>query len=176
MKKITTILILPILLLAAPDRPKPKLPPELKARAEAIHDQVKTGELTHEQAKQKLKQLSEDNKPDKKKPAKDKPEKTDKPKVDRPKPDDKKRPRPELSDELKQKVAELKQKRETLAAAHKELRDKLKEASTEDREALIKEFKETNKEQHEAIKQQSKQIKQEIRETIETGVKRTSDI
>jgi len=160
MKKITTILLIPTLLLAAPDRPKPKLSPELKAQADAIHEQVKSGELTHEQAKQKLKQLLEDNKPE----------------VDKPKLGDKKKPRPELSDELKQKVAELKQKRETLAAAHKELRDKLKEASKEDRDALIKEFKEANKEQHEAIKQQSKQIKEEIRETIETGDKRTSDI
>ena len=170
MKKLITLLLLPVAFSLAKDKPRPKLPPDLKQQADAIHQQVKAGELTHEQAKDKLKQLLEDNKPDNKKPAKDKPG------IDKPKPGDKKKPRPELSDELKQKVTELKQKRQALAAAHKELRDQLKDASKEDREELIKQFKEANKEQHEAIKQQAKQIKQEIRESVETGDKRTSDI
>ena len=169
MKKITTILLIPTLLLAAPDSPKPELSPELKAQADAIHEQINSGELTHKQAKQKLKQLLEDNKPDKEELAKDKPE-VDKPEVD------KKKLRPELSDELKQQVAELKQKRQALADAHKELREQLKDVSKEDREELIKQFKEANKEQHLAIKQQTKEIKKQIRETVETGDTRTSDI
>lgn len=170
MKKLITLLLIPIAFAFTKEKPRLKLPPELKQQADAIQQQVKAGEITHEQAKDKLKQLLEDNKPDNKKPARAKPE------VDKPKPDDKKNSRPELSDELKQKVAELKQKRQALADAHKVLRDQLKDVSKEDREELIKQFKEANKEQHEAIKQQAKQIKQEIRESVETGDKRTSDI
>ena len=169
MKKLITILLLPACLVVGQNKPRPELPPELKEQADAIKASVEAGEITHEQAKDKLKQLLEDNKPGKK-------EKTDKPEVDKPETEDKKKPRPELSDELKQKVAELKQKQKALADAHKELRDQLKDVSKEDREELIKQFKEANKEQHAAIKQQAKQIKQEIRESVETGDKRTSDI
>ena len=152
--KYITLLLIPAILLSAQDRTKPKLPSELKAQAEAIHEQVKAGELTREQAKQEINQLLEDNKPTR-------PSKPN---------------RPALPEEIKTQIAELKDKQQEMALAKKELRESLKDASKEEREQLIDQFKQANKEQHQTIKQQAREIKKQIRETVETGDTRTSDV
>lgn len=246
MKYLTTILIATLIGLTSysqpqkPERPN-KLPPELKEQADAIKASVEAGEITHDQAKAKIKELLEQNKPDVggekpevevQKPAK--PELSDELKekiatikslekslhedikakinelgqdaskseikevVDKFKSENKDRfdeiknareqikeelganrperpQRPELSDELKEKVAELENSKKEMREAQKQLHESLKDASEEEREELITAFKEANKEKHQQIKEQSKAIKQEIRSIAEQGASRTSD-
>lgn len=86
------------------------------------------------------------------------------------------RPKIELSDELKAKVADLKEKREELHQAQKEMLSTLKDASKEDRKAIIEEFKEQNKAKHREIKEHAKALKEEVREQVETEATRTSDL
>jgi hypothetical protein len=98
------------------------------------------------------------------KSSKVKPERSDKPN------------RPALPEEIKTQIAELKEKQKEMHLARKEFGESLKEVSKEERAELIAQFKQDNKEQHLAIKQQAKEIKKQIRETVETGDTRTSDI
>ena len=159
MKNLLIILISTLIGFTSYSQPQiPKLPTELKEQADAIKASVEAGETTHDQAKAEIKELLDQNKPE----------------VGAEKP---KRPvKPELSDELKEKIAELKTKQKEMNEVKQELREKLKNALQEDKEALIAEFKESNKEAHKQIKEQAKAIKQEIRSSVEEGESRTSDL
>jgi hypothetical protein len=84
--------------------------------------------------------------------------------------------RPELTDDLKEKVETLHAKRKEMHEAQKELHENLKDASQEDRKQMITAFKEQNKEKHEQIKEQAKVVKEEIRALVETEATRTSDL
>jgi polyhydroxyalkanoate synthesis regulator phasin len=65
MKKILTILIASLTGLTSYSQPeRPKLPAELKEQADAIKASVEAGEITHDQAKAKIKELLEQNKPE----------------------------------------------------------------------------------------------------------------
>jgi len=254
MKKLTVILIATLVGLTSysqpqkPERPN-KLPAELKEQADAIKASVEAGEITHDQAKAKIKELLEQNKPEVggekpdvevekpevevQKPAK--PELSDELKekiatikslekalhedikakinelgqdaskleikevVDKFKSENKDRfaeiknareqikeeleanrperpQRPELSDELKEKVAELENSKKEMREAQKQLHESLKDASEQEREELIYAFKEANKAKHEEIKIQAKVVKAEIRALVETEATRTSDL
>ena len=84
--------------------------------------------------------------------------------------------RPELSDELKDKVDALQTKRKEMRDANKVLRENLKEESKEDRKEMITAYREENKVKHQEIKTQAQEVKKEIRSLVESEVTRTSDL
>ena len=161
MKKILTILIATLTGLTSYSQPeRPKLPAELKEQADAIKASVEAGEITHDQAKAKIKELLEQNKPD---VGGEKPEVE----IEIAQEGDRKRPqrpeKPEISDELK---AQIESVRELEKAIHSEIKARVealgKEATREEIKATVEAFKESNKDRFEEIKEAHAAIKGDI--------------
>lgn len=157
MKYLTTILIATLIGLTSYSQPeRPKLPAELKEQADAIKASVEAGEITHDQAKAKIKELLEQNKPD---------VGGEKPDVGGEKPEvEVQRPaKPELSDELKEKIATIKSLEKSL---HEDIKAKINELGQDASKSEIKEvvdkFKSENKDRFDEIKNAREQIKEEL--------------
>ena len=161
MKKILTILIATLTGLTSYSQPeRPKLPAELKEQADAIKASVEAGEITHDQAKAKIKELLEQNKPD---VGGEKPEVE----IEIAQEGDRKRPqrpeKPEISDELK---AQIESVRELEKAIHSEIKARVEalgnEATQEEIKATVEAFKESNKDRFEEIKEAHSAIKEDM--------------
>jgi len=154
MKKLTTILIATLIGLTSYSQPqKPespiKLSPELKEQADAIKASVEAGEITHDQAKAKINELLEQNKPE---------VGGEKPEVEIQRPS-----KPELSDELKEKISTIKSLEKSL---HEDVKAKINELGRDASRSEIKEavdkFKSENKDRFDEIKNAREQIKEEL--------------
>ena len=148
MKNLLIILISTLIGFTSYSQPRPKLPTELKEQADAIKVSVEAGETTHDQAKAQIKELLDQNKPE----------------VGAEKP---KRPvKSELSDAVKDSLAEIKADQQQL---HESMKAKLADlgegASKEEMREAIEAFKADNKDKFEAIKQ----AHDAIRESIESA-------
>ena len=152
MKKTITLLIISCIganLVIAQPKPERPLPPELKEQADAIKASVEAGEITHDQAKAKINELLEQNKPE---------VGGEKPEVEIQRP-----AKPELSDELKESLSQIKADQKKLHESMKEKLADLGEGATkEEMREAIEAFKQENKEKFEAIKAAHESIRESM--------------
>jgi polyhydroxyalkanoate synthesis regulator phasin len=167
---------------------RPPLPLELKESAEKIRKAVESGEITHEQAKEKHEEMirefkakmdDADKNPrqiehdvlqavkDGKISKEDARKKLDALRKEMAKSGDRKSPirpaKPELSDEVKEKIAAVKELEKSLHGEIKAEVEKLgKEASREEIKTAVEAFKESNKERFDEIKEAHAAIRENL--------------
>ena len=167
---------------------RPPLPLELKESAEKIRKAVESGEITHEQAKEKHEEMirefkakmdDTDKNPrqiehdvlqavkDGKISKEDARKKLDALRKEMAKSGDRKSPirpaKPELSDEVKEKIAAVKELEKSLHGEIKAEVEKLgKEASREEIKTAVEAFKESNKERFDEIKEAHAAIRENL--------------